>query len=75
MCKNRKKWRISAVFWAEIGVLGCFFACAKGGGGVVNRKFVMWWPFGCGCAGGVMGWKVLNGWHVGRWFVVVFLGG
>ena len=59
-------------FWAKIGALGCFFACAKGVGGVVNRKFVMWWamvwcwwPFGCGCAGGVIGWKVLNGWYVG----------
>ena len=72
MCKNRKKMADFCGFWAKIGALGCFFACAKGVDGVMNRKFVMWWamvwcwwPFGRGCAGGVMGWKVLNGWYVG----------
>ena len=61
-------------FLAKIGVMGCFFACAKGVGGVENRKFVMWWAMVCGAGGrlavvvrvvGDVRWKVLNGWYVG----------
>ena len=57
-------------FWAKIGVLGCFFACAKGVGGMVNRKFVIdvvgdglvlvaVWLWLCGWGDGVQGVKWL----------------